>query len=116
MSRDQVSTNAKSKEAQTPAKAPPEANGNAAVEAHGTGLQNVPEVATLLDFVAWVVLAEVPASARSANWFKGRGGYLADQLDAVCEASIRAQVTGHWLHRHTPAASIPVQISCPVQG
>jgi hypothetical protein len=48
-------------------------------------------VATLLEFVAWVVFCEVPASARSANWFKGRGGYLADQLDAVREASIRVQ-------------------------
>ena len=90
--RGQVSTSAKSKEAQTPAKASPEANGNAAEEPSGAGVQKVPEVATLLDFVAWVVLAEVPATARSANWFKGRGGYLADQLDAVREASIRVQV------------------------
>ena len=52
----------------------------------------VPEVATLLEFVAWVVLCDVPATARSANWFKGRGGFLADQLDAVREASIRIQV------------------------
>lgn len=51
----------------------------------------IPEVATLLEFVAWVVFCEVPASARSANWFKGRGGFLADQLDAVREASIRVQ-------------------------
>ena len=51
----------------------------------------IPEVATLLDFVAWVVFCEVPASARSANWFKGRGGFLADQLDAVREAAIRVQ-------------------------
>ena len=54
--------------------------------------QTVPEVATLLEFVAWVVLCDVPATARSANWFKGRGGFLADQLDAVREASIRIQV------------------------
>lgn len=52
---------------------------------------SIPEVATLLEFVAWVVFCEVPASARSANWFKGRGGYLADQLDAVRDASIRVQ-------------------------
>ena len=51
----------------------------------------IPEVATLLEFVAWVVFCEVPASARSANWFKGRGGFLADQLDAVREASMRVQ-------------------------
>ena len=50
-------------------------------------------VATLLEFVAWVVFCEVPASARSANWFKGRGGFLADQLDAVREASMRVQAS-----------------------
>ena len=57
------------------------------------GLQplTIPEVATLLEFVAWVVFCEVPPSARSANWFKGRGGFLADQLEAVREASIRIQ-------------------------
>lgn len=53
----------------------------------------IPEVATLLEFVAWVVFCEVPASARSANWFKDRGGFLADQLDTVREASIRVQAS-----------------------
>ena len=59
------------------------------------GLQpiTIPEVATLLEFVAWVVFCEVPPSARSANWFKGRGGFLADQLEAVREASIRIQAS-----------------------
>lgn len=52
----------------------------------------IPQVVSLLEFVAWVVLGGVPASVRSANWFKGRGGFLADQLDAVREASIRIQV------------------------
>ena len=63
----------------------------------------IPEVATLLEFVAWVVFCEVPPSARSANWFKGRGGFLADQLEAVREASIRIQASAsqrdiHELH------------------
>jgi hypothetical protein len=63
----------------------------------------IPDVATLLEFVAWVVFCEVPASARSANWFKGRGGYLADQLDAVREASIRVQASSTGAN-HWPAA------------
>ncbi len=74
----------------------PEANGNhsprSASPRRSSGAVEVPEVATLLEFVAWVVLCDVPATARSANWFKGRGGFLADQLDAVREASIRIQV------------------------
>ncbi len=53
----------------------------------------LPAVATLLDFVAWVVLSGLPAhSARLGCWVKGRGGYLADELGQVHKASIRVQV------------------------
>ncbi len=62
------------------------------IQSHIRAGLSTTEVATLLEFVAWVVLCDVPATARSANWFKGRGGFLADQLDAVREASIRIQV------------------------
>jgi hypothetical protein len=66
--------------------------GNSSPKQPRLALTHVPEVVTLLEFVAWVVLGGVPASVRSANWFKGRGGFLADQLDAVREASVRIQV------------------------
>ena len=61
----------------------------------------VPEVFTLLEFIAWVVLESLDNGGKrasglkshsSASWMKGRGGYLADQLDTVQEASIRLQV------------------------
>lgn len=74
-------------------------NGRAAPDANGSvnrssSVQHpaATAVTTLLEFVAWVVFTELPASARCAGWFKGRGGYLADQLDAVREASVRVQV------------------------
>ena len=63
----------------------------------------VPEVFTLLEFIAWVVLESLDSGGKqasglkshsSASWMKGRGGYLADQLDTVQEASIRLQVPG----------------------
>ncbi len=80
---------------QSPQNSAAESNGNMSPRAASprpSVAMTVPEVATLLEFVAWVVLCDVPATARSANWFKGRGGFLADQLDAVREASVRIQV------------------------
>ena len=81
------------------ARAAADANGNDAPDANGSvcskGSVSHPAaaaVATLLEFVAWVVFTELPATARSASWFKGRGGYLADELHAVREASVRVQV------------------------
>jgi hypothetical protein len=95
---EQISAPPKAGEADTPSaqpgKASPEANGGSA-ESNGVSACHQgtpPAVTTLLDFVAWLVFTGVPASARSANWFKGRGGYLADQLLAVREASVRVQV------------------------
>ncbi|KAK9846020.1 hypothetical protein WJX81_008599 [Elliptochloris bilobata] len=52
----------------------------------------LPAVATLLDFVAWVVLNGLPPHAsRLAGWVKGRGGFLADELSHVHKASLRMQ-------------------------
>ena len=50
-------------------------------------------MATLLEFVAWVVFCEVPASARSANWFKGAGRLPGGSAGGVREASIRVQAS-----------------------
>ena len=62
----------------------------------------VPAVSSLLEFVAWMALQSLPGGGtdppcsflKLANWLVGRGGYLADELDAVHEASIR-QVIAH---------------------
>lgn len=61
-----------------------------------------PQLATLLEFVAWLALQwreETKAEAESLTrrtsgmgWVTGRGGFLADDLDALQEASIRLQV------------------------
>ena len=94
---EQISAPPKAGEADTPpgaqpGKTPPDANGSAESNGLVPFQGSTPAVTTLLEFVAWLVFTEVPASARSANWFKGRGGYLADQLIAVREASVRVQV------------------------
>jgi len=69
--------------------------GAAAAAAAGDGAAGppLPAVATLLDFVAWVVLGGAAAApdARLAAWAKGRGGFLADELGHVHRASVRMQ-------------------------
>ena len=64
-----------------------------------------PEIQTLLEFVAWLVwqksleipeAAEILMSKASANWMKGRGGFLAEELMTVRDASIRLQVPTFW--------------------
>lgn len=54
---------------------------------------SVPEVANVLEFVAWLVGSGRAATAPQTAWLNGRGGFLADELPAVREASIRIQVS-----------------------
>ena len=79
----------------------------------------LPAVTTLLDFVAWVVLSGLPPYAsRLGGWVKGRGGFLADELNQVHKAAVCVQARllfGFALHKktglqttfHTRFCSIP---------
>ena len=64
---------------------------------------DAPQITTLLEFIAWLALQWSEATRSSEpeglkskvsgfGWASGRGGFLADQLEAVQDASIRLQV------------------------
>jgi hypothetical protein len=63
---------------------------------NGDAKSSIPEVANVLEFVAWLVGTGRAASAPQSAWLNGRGGFLADELPAVREASIRIQVRTKW--------------------
>ena len=67
--------------------------------------RGAPAMANLLDHIAWNVLCanaeEFSApdfrSDRLVNWGNGRGGFLADEMVALHDASARLQVPSHHL-------------------
>lgn len=70
---------------------------------------DAPPIMTLLEFIAWLALQWLvdssggPLSKGSGiGWANGRGGFLADQLEDVQDASIRLQVTSLTPHPPTP--------------
>lgn len=91
------------KEASTPPnKRSPREVSKSEVEASPEGdKDDVPPLGTLLEFIAWLALqwlesqTEGLRSKSSGLWASGRGGFLADEINAVQDASIRLQVTLH---------------------
>eukprot|EP00884_Botryococcus_braunii_P013189 jgi/Botrbrau1/21871/Bobra.0249s0002.1 len=80
-------TTSPAKEAQGKASAPAQkANGE-----DESGKSSVPEVTNVLEFVAWLVGSGRSSTVPQSAWLNGRGGFLADELPAVREASIRIQ-------------------------
>lgn len=98
----------------------------------GANEKLVPEIQTLLEFVAWLVWQKQIDTPRvqnglmtkaSTNWIKGRGGFLADELSNVQDASVRLQVKKKYVFTFTGnkqsycfanlSEFIPVQMASP---
>ncbi len=98
------------KDSSSPNRKSPKGKGEKEADKEGvTGEENLdaradaPQLATLLEFIAWLALQwrqqESGSQSRrllrktsGLGWAAGRGGFLGDELEAVQEASIRLQV------------------------
>lgn len=100
MSKD---ARADEKDAASPAKKSPQQQGKTQKEASPPKgpKPDAPPITTLLEFIAWLALqwtgedsSEGVLKSRGSGfgWVNGRGGFLADEMESVQDASIRLQV------------------------
>ena len=91
MTKEQGKDNAKGDDSKT---AKQDAN-----ESSESDHKAVPDINTLLEFVAWLIwqkqvqAREGTLESRASAWMKGRGGFLSEELSTVRDASIRLQVS-----------------------
>ena len=109
----QVSKDARgeNKEGSSPNRKSPNSKGDkeaakeaASEDAKPESKADAPQLATLLEFIAWLALQwreqesgshsrRLSRRSSGLGWAAGRGGFLGDELEAVQEASVRLQVS-----------------------